>query len=62
MSWMFTRFEEAGPFVNVRSTLFDDPAGLEAYMETMTAEKLPWASTPAVEGARASRSRRTLAG
>ncbi|MFN3573770.1 MAG: GFA family protein [Phenylobacterium sp.] len=50
MSWMFTRPEGAEGFVNVRSTLFDDPSGLEPFMETMTAEKLPWASTPAVEG------------
>jgi hypothetical protein len=50
MSWMFTRPEGADGFVNVRSTLFDDPSGLEPFMETMTAEKLPWVSTPAVEG------------
>jgi len=49
-SWMFTRPEGADGFVNVRSTLFDDPSGLEPFMETMRAEKLPWASTPAVEG------------
>jgi hypothetical protein len=42
MSWMFTRPEGAD--------LFDDPSGLEPYMETMTAERLPWVSTPAVEG------------
>lgn len=50
MSWMFTRPDGAEGFVAVRSTLFDDPAGLEPFMETMTSEKLPWAVTPAVEG------------
>ena len=48
-SWMFTRPDGAEHLVNVRTTLLDDPSGLEPYMETMTAEKLPWASTPAVE-------------
>lgn len=49
MSWMFTRPHGIGPFVNVRNTLLDDPTGLEPYIETQTAEKLPWAVTPAVE-------------
>jgi hypothetical protein len=49
MSWMFTRPEDAEAFVNVRATLFDDPAGLEPFMETMTSEKLAWVSTPARE-------------
>lgn len=49
MSWMFTRPEGIDGYVNVRSTLFDDPSGLEPYMETMTSEQLPWAATPAVE-------------
>jgi hypothetical protein len=48
MTWMFTRPEGGAPFVNVRATLFDDPAGYAPFMETMTAEKLPWATTPAV--------------
>ncbi|MGA0605381.1 GFA family protein [Phenylobacterium sp. VNQ135] len=47
MSWMFTRPDAIGPFVNVRSTLLDDPSGLEPFVETQTAEKLPWATTPA---------------
>lgn len=49
MSWMFTRPTMIGPFVNARTTLLDDPSGLEPFMETQTAEKLPWAATPAVE-------------
>lgn len=49
MSWMFTRPDGSEAFVNVRTTMLDDPAGLDPFMETMTAEKLPWAITPAVE-------------
>ncbi|MEO8115364.1 MAG: GFA family protein [Phenylobacterium sp.] len=49
MSWMFTRPEGVDAFVNVRSTLLDDPSGLDPFTETMTSEKLPWVTTPAVE-------------
>jgi hypothetical protein len=48
-SWLFTRPAGVGPFVNVRTTMLDDPSGLEPYLESKTAEKLPWATTPAVE-------------
>lgn len=47
MTWMFTRFDAMGPFVNVRPTMLDDPSWFEPFVETMTAEKLPWATTPA---------------
>lgn len=48
MSWVFTRFPAVmGDFVNVRSTMLDDPSGTEPFIETCTAEKLDWASTPA---------------
>ncbi|QDZ00242.1 GFA family protein [Nitratireductor mangrovi] len=47
MSWVFTRI--AGmDFVNVRPTMLDDPAGFEPFMETCTAERLPFAATGAV--------------
>jgi hypothetical protein len=49
MSWMFTRPQGVEAFVNVRTTLLDDPTGLDPFIETMTAEKLAWAVTPAVE-------------
>ena len=50
MSWMFTGPEGADAFVNVRATLLDEPGDLATpFMETMTAEKLPWVTTPAVE-------------
>ena len=48
MSWMFTRPEGTEHVVNVRATLLDDTTGFEPFMETFTAEKLPWAATPAV--------------
>jgi hypothetical protein len=35
-------------FVAVRTTMLDDPSGLDPFIDTMTAEKLPWAVTPAV--------------
>ncbi len=47
LSWMFTRAPALGPMVNVRSPLFDDPEGLEPFIETQVAEKLAWATTPA---------------
>lgn len=47
MTWMFTRITGFDDFVNVRTPLFDDAALNEPFMETQTAEKLPWATTPA---------------
>lgn len=48
MSWMFTRAAGMDWFVNVRPTLLDDASWFEPFIETATAEKLPWAATPAV--------------
>jgi hypothetical protein len=48
MSWLFTRPEGFEAFVNVRATMLDDPSGFVPFIETMTSEKLPWATTPAV--------------
>ena len=45
-TWMFTRVVGMD-FVNVRPTMFDDPRWSRPFIETMTAEKLPWAVTPA---------------
>ena len=45
-TWMFTRIE-GRDFVNVRPTMLDDTRWSEPFIETMTAEKLPWAQTPA---------------
>lgn len=47
-SWLFTEVPPNLGFVNVRTTMLDDPSGLEPFIETQTAEKLPWATTPAV--------------
>ncbi len=47
-SWMFTRAEGMDWFVNLRPTMLDDPSGFTPFIESMTSEKLPWASTPAV--------------
>lgn len=48
MSWMFTRIAGVDAFMNVRPTLFDDTSWFTPFIETMTAEKLAWAETPAV--------------
>lgn len=47
LSWLFTRPEGADEFVNVRSPLLDDPEAFPPFIETMTREKLSWATTPA---------------
>jgi hypothetical protein len=47
MSWLFTRPEGMDQFVNVRSSLMDDAQSYSPFIETCTAEKMPWASTPA---------------
>ncbi|WP_203142766.1 GFA family protein [Marinobacter mangrovi] len=47
MSWMFTRFDDSMPFVNVRPTMLDDHSWFVPFVETYTSEKLPWATTPA---------------
>jgi len=48
MSWLFTRPEGLDFFVNVRTTMLDDPSGFEPFVETWTREKLPWVTVPAV--------------
>jgi hypothetical protein len=45
--WVFTKPEADLGFVNVRATLLDDPAWFAPWMETQTAEQLPWATTGA---------------
>ncbi len=49
MSWLFTRPHGIDEFINVRAALLDNASGYVPFMETWTREKLPWASTPAVE-------------
>lgn len=46
-SWLFTRPSGMDAFVNVRATMFDDIGWYVPFVETSTAEKLPWAVTGA---------------
>jgi len=46
-SWVFTKPAMDLGFVNVRATLLDDASWFAPWMETQTAEKLPWAETGA---------------
>lgn len=43
MSWLYTTWPGVMPFVNVRSALLDNAADLPPFVETQTAEKLPFA-------------------
>jgi hypothetical protein len=46
-SWLYTEPEGVADFVNVRSTLFDEPRGERPFVETYLGEGLPWARTNA---------------
>lgn len=45
--WMFTRIAGVEDFLNVRPVLFDVPDWSRPFIETMRAERLDWAETPA---------------
>ncbi|WP_417722460.1 GFA family protein [Salipiger sp.] len=47
LSWMFTRIAGIDAFLNVRPVMFDVPEWSEPFIETMCAERLDWATTPA---------------
>lgn len=47
MSWMFTRIVGVDAFMNIRPTMFDDTTWFTPFIETMTRDRLPWATTPA---------------
>jgi hypothetical protein len=47
LNWLFTRPEGLDAFIMVRATLFDDCADFAPFIETMTKDKLAWATTPA---------------
>ena len=47
-SWLFTRPSGLDTLVNVRATMLDDHSWFAPFVETCTAEALPWAKTPAV--------------
>jgi hypothetical protein len=46
-SWLFTRLPPEYGAVNVRATMLDDAAWFLPFIETQTAEKLTWVTTPA---------------
>ncbi|MDO8289539.1 MAG: GFA family protein [Parvibaculum sp.] len=48
MSWVFTRFDETSPFMNLRATMLDDATWFEPFIESCWPERLPWVTTPAV--------------
>lgn len=48
MSWLYTRPEGIDAFINVRATMLDEPKWSIPFIETMTSEKLPWATTGAM--------------
>ena len=45
-SWVFTRMD-AWPFVNARTSMLDDPNGLDPFVETQTSDRLLFATTGA---------------
>jgi hypothetical protein len=47
MSWMFTRPPQMDFLVNLRPTMLDEPHWVVPFVEFFTAERLPWAVTPA---------------
>jgi hypothetical protein len=49
MSWLFTRPEGMDEFVNVRSTMFENPEAHRPFVETYYREALPGVETGAVE-------------
>ena len=46
-SWLYTVPEGLADFVNVRSTMFDEPRQESPFVETYLSEGLPWARTGA---------------
>lgn len=48
MSWCYSRIQGLEFMVNVRASLFDDPAGLDPFVETCRSEGFGWAATGAI--------------
>ena len=46
-SWVYTRAEQIGPLVNVRTTMLDQPPREPPFIEVYTSEALPYALTGA---------------
>jgi hypothetical protein len=53
LSWVFTRPAGLEAFVNVRTTMLDDVPAEPPFVETCTAEALPWVATGARHSFRA---------
>ncbi|WP_417493674.1 GFA family protein [Maricaulis sp.] len=47
MTWVFTRIAGLDYFVSVRPTMFEDTSWFSPFIETMTQDRLAWATTPA---------------
>ena len=47
MSWLFTRPDEVGDFVNVRAAMLEGAKTFTPFIESYTDEMLPWARTNA---------------
>lgn len=47
MSWVYSNIAGMDWFVNVRATMLDDTRWAKPFIETATAEKLDWVTTPA---------------
>jgi hypothetical protein len=46
-SWVYTRPDGLDWMINLRPSVLDDHQWVVPFIETYTAEKLPWATTPA---------------
>ena len=49
LSWLFTRPEGMDDYVNIRSTMFEDPGAHRPYVDVHRREKVPGVETGAVE-------------
>ena len=48
LNFVFSQIEGADQRINLRTSILDEGASLEPFVELMTAEKVPWANVPAV--------------
>jgi len=48
LNFVCSRIGGANQRINLRTSVLDDAASFEPFVELMTDEKMPWASVPAV--------------
>lgn len=48
LNFVYSRIGGANQRINLRTSVLDDAASFEPFVELMTDEKMPWASVPAV--------------